>query len=214
MPRTGAWIPRRRAIYLATGMILLLLGGGVAAVGTLLFSGQARADRPIADLVPETPPDVPGQWGTYYVDTTAQRSEWGLEGQATRTWTHPDGTTVRVTVGRFDSPVSGSLAFARTNPRQRSEEVSGEKVGNYDAIFDERPQHLPKNHDGVQHFCGQLLDKPGICDTRWLLLRHGQYLVEIVVENGASTDGSLPVWVQTLAETVHQNICARAPKVG
>ena len=203
---------RSRAIFLATGLILVLICGSVAAAGTLLFSGQARLDKPIAQLVPEQPPSPPGPWSTRYVDTTAQRKQWDLEGQATRTWTHPDGTTVRVTVGRFWSPVSASLVFARTNPRQRTYEASGERIGQYDAIFDERPDDIPTTHDGVQHFCGQLQTKPGICDTRWVLLRYGQYVVEIVVVNEATPDGRLPPWVRDLIVTVHQKITCRAPK--
>ncbi len=114
---------RRRvaALVVPCAVTVLIIGTVIAWKGP--YAGQGRADRPVAELMPQTPPALAGPWIPSYADNgwepPGNLYELGVEQAGTRGWQRGDGMSVDESAQRYASASLAGWHFGHRDPGGR-----------------------------------------------------------------------------------------------
>lgn len=181
---------------------LIVLGCLVAAavvvpvaVWKVPYAGQWREDRPAADLLLAPRGPSGGPWRLTYDGVSGGDTAWGLLEHRTRGW-HllgwepgvPSGLSE--TVRKFRSPNWADRAFLDDSWKQRRQRYGNE-------ITERRVGDVGAGVPPTRYFCEDVdRDRPG-CETWWVHLRRGQYVVELSAAL-PSQDAEVPGWLDDI----------------
>ncbi|MDI2028060.1 hypothetical protein QFW96_05540 [Saccharopolyspora sp. TS4A08] len=191
----------KRVVVTVVGVLALVLVG--ALVWWLVAPGEQRRVVGAAELVDVAPPALPGRWTAEVVDPGRLSSDWGAQEQATASWRAPEAVEVDYTVRRYASARWAGWAFGRVDPR------GGE---GFDETSQRFPRVPPREADDVRFVCGEIRGRPGACDTWWVDLRYGQYLVQVQSTDVPAEDASVPSWLDQLVVGVDAEFAEVVPR--
>lgn len=206
---------RRRVAGLVVpcAMALLITGAVIAWKGP--YAGQGRADRPVAELIPQTPPALAGPWTPSYADngweTSGNLYELGVEQAGTRSWQRRDGMSVDESAQRYTSASLAGWHFGHRDPGERLQSSSSGPTA-FDELVPLPPPTAPLGADEIRYFCGKSHGNPGACEGRWAWLRYGQYVVQIQVSNDPSAREGVPPWLTAAIRDLDAALTDRAPR--
>ncbi|GAA2792647.1 hypothetical protein [Saccharopolyspora taberi] len=186
---------RTRKLLLVAAAAVVLLAGAAAAAWWVPLTWQARVDRPVGELMAAGDPPAPGPWTAGYTEPEP--------GEATRSWKAPGGVEVDETIRRHSSPVWASLAYDRSDP-------SVERAEYFDLIVERTPPRPLPEADAARYFCGQVHGRPGTCDSWWVQLRYGQYVVDIqTVDVPSAESAEVPPWLAEFVRAADEALTSR-----
>lgn len=192
-----------RRSWVGAGVLAAVLVAGALVWWWLAQPGEQRREVPAAELVDVPPPAVAGLRAEGTVDPGPLPSDWGAQQQATATWQRGDGVEIDRTVRRYASARWAGWAFGRVDPR------GGE---GFDATPQRFPQRPPAGADEVRYVCGEITGRPGTCDSWWVDLRYGQYLVQVQGTDVPGADQEIPPWIDQQVAVIDEQFTAAAPR--
>ncbi|GAA2803204.1 hypothetical protein GCM10010470_42880 [Saccharopolyspora taberi] len=177
-------------------LVMLVSVSGPAPVQ--LSAGGPRPDHPLRNLALRDAPPMPGPWTESYAenfDETA--SAWGLEENALRRWTRPDGVEFAETLRRF---TSADTAAQYLVDRNRALVEQGE-------VVDYPPRQWPSGADEARYFCER--GARG-CEQWWIRTRYGQYVLELRSTEPTRRD-EIPEWLASSVRAASHALTAVVP---
>ncbi|GAB3690041.1 hypothetical protein [Saccharopolyspora tripterygii] len=187
---------------LGIGVLVAVLAAGLSVWWWVARPGEQRREVSPAELVDVAPPAVPGLRPGGTVDPGRLSSDWGAQQQATASWQSGESVEIDRTVRRYAAPRWADWAFGRVDPRG-------------DERFDDTPQRFPDRApagaDEARYVCGEITGRPGSCDTWWVDLRYGQYLVQVQGTGVPGADQEIPPWLDQEVARIEAQFAAVVP---